>query len=93
MASGRDLVGAFKAADVTMSGSPAPETKPDGAGDTEAAKQPPAGSDTMNFFCQAHPVAKPEVLDGKVTGGATTQRYPRMNLLHKPPVLRFLGWT
>ena len=73
MASGRDLVGAFKTADVTMSGSPAPKTKPDGAGDTQAAKQPPAGSDTMNFFCQAHPAAKPEVLDGKVTGGATTQ--------------------
>ncbi|RJT39363.1 hypothetical protein D3227_14305 [Mesorhizobium waimense] len=67
MASGRDIVGAFKTADVTMSGSPTPETKPDGAGDADAAKPPPAGSDTMNFFCQAQPAAKPEVIDGATT--------------------------
>ncbi|MDX8464024.1 hypothetical protein RFM67_35025, partial [Mesorhizobium sp. VK2D] len=72
MASGRNFVGAFKTADVTTAGPPSPE-KPGGAGNAEAAKEPPAGNDTMNFFCRAQPAAKLENKDGKSDDGATTQ--------------------
>ncbi|RWA70365.1 hypothetical protein [Mesorhizobium sp.] len=72
MASGRNFVGAFKTADVTTAGPPSPE-KPGGAGNAEAAKEPSAANDTMNFFCRAQPAAKLQNKDGKSVDGATTQ--------------------
>ncbi|MDX8465470.1 hypothetical protein RFM26_07210 [Mesorhizobium sp. VK23B] len=71
MASGRNFVGAFKAADATA-GLPASETKPN-ADNEETVKKSPAVYDTMNFFCQTQPAAKLQNKDGGAPNGATTQ--------------------
>ncbi|MDX8496628.1 hypothetical protein RFN29_34565 [Mesorhizobium sp. VK22B] len=90
MASGRNFVGAFKTADVTTASPPSPE-KPGGAGNAEAAKEPPAGNDTMNFFCRAQPAAKLENKDGKSVDGATTQAISQAELVTQASASQVLG--
>ncbi|MET3592181.1 hypothetical protein ABID26_001565 [Mesorhizobium shonense] len=91
MASGRNFVGAFKTADVATAGPPSPETKLAGAGNAGAAKEPPAGNDTMNFFCRAQPAAKLENKDGKSVDGATTQAISKAELAMQASASQVLG--